>query len=54
MQLSFEDIGIVGQGKSPDFIQFPKTEGQLFIFRMKSYLGNPQKSLMVIFHPLYG
>lgn len=45
MQLSFEEIAIVGQGKSPDFIQFPKTEGQLFYLSNERLYGKPTEKL---------
>jgi len=33
MELNFEYSGIIGQGGSPDFLQFPKSEGQQFYIK---------------------
>lgn len=41
MQLTFENDAIVGNGTYPDFIQFPKTEGQLFFITGGLLYGTP-------------
>lgn len=41
MQLTFENDAIVGNGTYPDFIQFPKTEGQLFFINNGLLYGTP-------------
>ena len=41
MQLTFENDAIVGTGTYPDFIQFPKTEGQLFFITGGLLYGTP-------------
>ena len=45
MELVFSATGIVGQGKYPDFLQFPKTEGQLFYLTGEELYGKPSEKL---------
>lgn len=45
MQLEFEFANIVGSGNSPDFIQFPKTEGQVFYLKNEELYGKPSEKL---------
>ncbi|HOW22792.1 MAG TPA: hypothetical protein PLV23_04080 [Sedimentibacter sp.] len=45
MQLIFEYDGIIGGGLYPDFIQFPKTEGQLFFINNGLLYGTPSNRL---------
>ncbi|MDP4279263.1 MAG: hypothetical protein QQM50_01755 [Dehalococcoides mccartyi] len=39
MQLTFEYVDVVGSGISPDFIQFPKTEMELFYLNTEDLYG---------------
>lgn len=41
MNLNFEVVGVVGKGKYPDFIQFEKTEGELFYLDSGLFKGKP-------------
>lgn len=45
MDLVFSTTGIIGQGKYPDFLQFPKTEGQLFYLTGEELYGKPSEKL---------
>ena len=45
MQLVFEHIDGIGNGAYPDFIQFPKTEGQLFYIEGGLLYGTPSNRL---------
>jgi len=45
MELVFSTTGIIGQGKYPDFLQFPKTEGQLFYLIGEEMYGKPSEKL---------
>jgi hypothetical protein len=45
MELVFSTTGIIGQGKYPDFLQFPKTEGQLFYLIGEELYGKPSEKL---------
>ena len=45
MQLVFENDGVIGSGFYPDFIQFPKTEGQLFYINNGLLYGTPTNRL---------
>lgn len=45
MQLVFEEVSTIGAGNSPDFIQFPKTEGQVFYLKAEELYGKPSKKL---------
>lgn len=45
MQLSFENIDVIGSGVSPDFIEFPNTEGQLFYLDLGNLYGTPTSKL---------
>lgn len=45
MQLIFENIGVIGNGAYPDFIQFPKTEGQVFYITDGLLYGTPSNRL---------
>lgn len=45
MELVFSTVGTVGQGKSPDFLQFPKTEGQVFYLSNEKMYGKPSEKL---------
>lgn len=51
MELTFSTVGIVGQGKSPDFLQFPKTEGQMFYLSNEKLYGKPTEKLHGEFSP---
>lgn len=41
MQLVFENEGVIGKGAYPDFVQFPKTEGQVFFIGEGFLYGTP-------------
>lgn len=41
MELTFEEVAIVGQGSYPDFVQFEKTEGELFFLDGGLMYGKP-------------
>lgn len=43
MELIFENIGEIGQGNYPDFVQFEKTEGQLFFLQNGEMMGTPSE-----------
>jgi len=45
MELSFEISGIIGNGSYPDFIEFPKTEGELFYIDSGKMYGKPSLKL---------
>ncbi len=45
MQLSFDTVGVTGSGSYPDFIQFPKTEGELFFLDDGKMYGTPSAKL---------
>ena len=45
MQLTFENIAIIGNGSYPDFVQFKKTEGQLFFIQDGRLMGTPSEKL---------
>ena len=45
MELVFSTAGIVGKGKYPDFLQFPKTEGQLFYLFGEELHGKSSEKL---------
>lgn len=45
MQLVFENDGIIGTGMYPDFVQFPKTEGQVFFISNGLLYGTPSNRL---------
>lgn len=45
MQLTFEEVAVIGSGVSPDFVEFPKTEGQLFFLDNGDMYGTPSKRL---------
>lgn len=45
MELTFITTGIVGGGKFPDFVQFPKTEGELFFINNGLMYGTPSERL---------
>lgn len=45
MDLVISTSGIIGQGKYPDFLQFPKTEGQLFYLTGEELYGKPSEKL---------
>lgn len=41
MQLTFENVAIIGNGSYPDFVQFEKTEGELFFLNEGLMYGKP-------------
>lgn len=45
MELVFSTVENIGKGKYPDFIQFPKTEGQLFYLSNEKLYGKPTEKL---------
>ena len=45
MELSFEEVAIVGAGNFPDFVQFEKTEGQLFFIQDGKLMGTLSEEL---------
>lgn len=45
IQLTFEEIAVIGSGKYPDFIQFERTEGELFFLNNGLMYGTPSKRL---------
>ena len=45
MQLEFQEINMIGTGSSPEFLQFPKTEGQLFYLSNEELFGKPSEKL---------
>lgn len=45
MQLEFQEVSIIGTGSSPDFLQYPKTEGQLFYLTSEELYGRPSEKL---------
>ena len=45
MQLTFESIAIIGNGSYPDFVQFEKTEGELFFIQDGRLMGTPSEKL---------
>jgi len=45
MQLEFQEVSIIGTGSSPDFLQFPKTEGQLFYLSSEELFGRASEKL---------
>ena len=45
MELIFENVAIVGQGNFPDFVQFEKTEGELFFLNEGLMYGKPSDRL---------
>ena len=45
MELIFDVVGTIGTGNSPDFIQFPKTEGQVFYLKSEELYGKPSGKL---------
>lgn len=45
MELTFENIAIVGQGKYPDFVQFERTEGEVFFLDSGLMFGTPSEKL---------
>ena len=45
MELIFENVAIVGQGNFPDFVQFEKTEGELFYVQDGLFYGKPSDRL---------
>lgn len=49
MLLEFESSGIIGSGTFPDFIQFEKTEGELFYLDSGRLMGTSTKKLHGIF-----
>ena len=49
IELTFENIGIVGEGKYPDFVQFERTEGEIFFLNEGLMFGTPSKKLDGVF-----
>lgn len=45
MQLTFEEVAVIGSGVSPDFVEFPRTEGQLFFLDNGDMYGTPSRRL---------
>jgi len=45
MELNFVINSVIGNGNSPDFIQFPKTEGQAFYLKTEELYGKPTEKL---------
>lgn len=45
MELIFDNIAIIGAGNYPDFVQFEKTEGQLFFIQDGKLMGTPSEEL---------
>lgn len=45
MELTFENIGIVGAGNYPDFVQFERTEGEIFFLDGGLMFGTPSEKL---------
>ena len=45
MQLTFENVAIIGNGSYPDFVQFEKTEGELFFLNEGLMYGKPSAKL---------
>lgn len=45
MELIFEEVAMIGSGSSPDFIQFEKTEGELFFLDGGLLYGTPSDRL---------
>lgn len=45
MELTFENVGIVGQGNYPDFVQFERTEGEVFFLDEGLMYGTPSAKL---------
>ena len=45
MQLTFEEVAVIGSGVSPDFVEFPRTEGQLFFLDSGDMYGTPSERL---------
>lgn len=49
MELTFENIGIVGAGNYPDFVQFERTEGEIFFLDSGLMYGTPSEKLDGVF-----
>jgi hypothetical protein len=45
MQLSFEEVAVVGSGNYPDFVEFERTEGELFFLDGGKMYGTPTEKL---------
>lgn len=45
MELIFEEVAIVGSGNYPDFVQFERTEGELFFLSGGEMFGTPSEKL---------
>lgn len=45
MQLTFENIAIIGSGQYPDFVQFEKTEGEMFYIKDGKIFGKPSTKI---------
>lgn len=45
MELTFENIAIIGTGNYPDFVQFERTEGQVFFLDNGLMYGTPSEKL---------
>lgn len=43
MELIFENVSEIGQGTYPDFVQFEKTEGQIFFIQNGKLMGTPSE-----------
>jgi hypothetical protein len=49
MQLTFETVAVIGNGSHPDFVQFEKTDGELFYLNGGKMYGTPSERLEGIF-----
>lgn len=45
MQLSFDEVAVIGIGNYPDFVQFERTEGELFFLNGGELFGTPSEKL---------
>lgn len=45
MELTFEEVAVIGNGKFPDFVQFERTEGELFFLDEGKMYGTPTARL---------
>ena len=45
MQLTFENVGTIGTGSFPDFLQYYDTEGQSFYIKSGELYGKPSEKL---------
>ena len=45
MELTFENVAIIGNGSYPDFVQFERTEGEVFFLDGGLMYGTPSDKL---------